>query len=51
MNHSAKIHDIDALKELHATLAKFGVQAQSALDTANAEVRRAGSAASADPPG
>jgi hypothetical protein len=43
MNHSAKIHDIDALKELHAALAKFGVQAQSALDTANAEVRRAGS--------
>lgn len=41
MNHGAKIQNVDSLKELHAALAKFGVQAQTALDTANAEVRRA----------
>ena len=41
MNHSAKIQDVDALRELFAALAKFGVQARSALDTANAELRRA----------
>jgi hypothetical protein len=41
MNHSAKIHDVDSLRDLHAALAKFGVQAQAALDSANAEVRRA----------
>jgi hypothetical protein len=42
MNHSAKIHDVDSLRDLHAALAKFGVQAQAALDNANAEIRRAG---------
>jgi hypothetical protein len=41
MNHGAKVHDVDSLKELYAAMAKFGVQAQAALDTANAEVRRA----------
>jgi hypothetical protein len=41
MNHSAKIHDVDTLMVLHAALAKFGVQAQAALDTAQAEIRRA----------
>jgi chromosome segregation ATPase len=41
MNHSAKIQNVDSLRELHAALAKFGVQAQSALDSANAELRRA----------
>jgi chromosome segregation ATPase len=41
MNHTAKIHDVDSLRALHAALAKFGVQAQSALDSANAELRRA----------
>jgi hypothetical protein len=40
MNHGAKVHDVDLLKDLHAAMAKFGVQAQAALDTANAEVRR-----------
>jgi hypothetical protein len=41
MNHSAKIHDVDLLRDLHAALAKFGVQAQGAIDNANAEIRRA----------
>jgi uncharacterized protein involved in exopolysaccharide biosynthesis len=41
MNHSAKIHDVDTLRDLYAALAKFGVQAQAALDNANAEIRRA----------
>ena len=41
MNHGAKLQNVDSLKELHAALAKFGVQAQTALDMANAEVRRA----------
>jgi chromosome segregation ATPase len=41
MNHGAKLTDVDLLRELHAALAKFGVQAQTALDNANAEVRRA----------
>jgi hypothetical protein len=41
MFHSAKIQDVDSLRELHAALAKFGVQAQSALDSANSEIRRA----------
>src|SRR5262245_28139709 len=41
MNHAAKIHDVDLLRDLHAALAKFGVQAQAALDNANAEIRRA----------
>lgn len=41
MNHGARIHDVASLATLHAALAKFGVQAQGALDTANGEVRRA----------
>jgi hypothetical protein len=41
MNPSAKIHDVDSLRALHAALAKFGVQAQAALDSANTELRRA----------
>jgi hypothetical protein len=41
MNNAAKIHDVDSLRELYAALAKFGVQAQSALDSVNAEIRRA----------
>jgi uncharacterized protein involved in exopolysaccharide biosynthesis len=42
MDHAAKIHDVDALRGLYDALAKFGVQAQGALDAANGEIRRAG---------
>ncbi len=41
MNHQAKIHDVDSLRELHEALAKFGVRAREALDVAGAELRRA----------
>jgi hypothetical protein len=41
MSNAAKIHDVDALRELYAALAKFGVQAQGAIDTVAAEIRRA----------
>jgi hypothetical protein len=41
MNHSAKILNVDSLMTLHAALAKFGVQAQTALDDVNSEIRRA----------
>jgi hypothetical protein len=41
MNHSAKIQNVDSLMALHAALAKFGVQAQNALDNANSEIRHA----------
>jgi hypothetical protein len=41
MNHRARIHDVDSLRELHAAMAKFGVQAQAALDSAYSEIRRA----------
>jgi hypothetical protein len=42
MNQGARVHDVDALRELHAALAKFGVRARAALDSADGEVRRAG---------
>jgi hypothetical protein len=39
MNQSAEVHSTDKLKELHAALARFGVQARGALDTAESEIR------------
>lgn len=41
MTPGANLHDVEALQSLHAALARFGVQAQGALDTAAGELRRA----------
>jgi hypothetical protein len=40
MSPSAQVHSIDLLQRLHAALARFGVDAQTALGAASAEVRR-----------
>lgn len=40
MNPSAHVHSIDQLDRLRAALARFGVDAQAALETATNEIRR-----------
>jgi hypothetical protein len=40
MNPSAKVHSIDLLKRLQAALARFGVDAQTALGVGDGEIRR-----------
>jgi chromosome segregation ATPase len=40
MSQSAKVSSIDALKALHAALARFGPEAQEALGAAEMEIRR-----------
>jgi hypothetical protein len=44
MSESAQVHSIELLKRLHGVLARFGVDAQAALDSGAGEVRRAGAA-------
>jgi hypothetical protein len=41
MSPSAQVYSVDLLRRLHAALARFGIDAQSALDSGAAEVRRA----------
>src|SRR5580692_8361910 len=38
MSQSAQVHSIDLLKRLHAVLARFGVDAQTALGEANMQI-------------
>jgi chromosome segregation ATPase len=40
MNQSAQVHSTEKLQELHAALARFRVQGQSALDNAAREIQR-----------
>src|SRR5947207_14355942 len=40
MSQSAAVHSIDLLKRFHAVLARFGVDAQTALGAANLELLR-----------
>ena len=40
MTQSAQVHSIDLLKRLHAALARFGLDAQTALGAGAAEIRR-----------
>jgi chromosome segregation ATPase len=40
MSQSARVHSLDALKALHAALARYGPEAQEALGAAEMEIRR-----------
>jgi chromosome segregation ATPase len=40
MSHAAQVSSLDALKALHAALARFGPEAQEALGAAEIEIRR-----------
>jgi hypothetical protein len=40
MSQSARVNSLDALKALHAALARFGPEAQEALGAAEIEIRR-----------
>jgi chromosome segregation ATPase len=40
MSQSARVHSIDAIKALHAALARFGPEAREALGSAEIEIRR-----------
>ena len=41
MSESARVHSLDALKALHAALARYGPEALEALGAAEMEIRRA----------
>lgn len=40
MSQSAQVHSLDAIKALHAALARYGPEAQEALGAAEMEIRR-----------